>query len=211
MEQITIHKGESCERVFVDAPDLDVRFVQEEGSRLKLHLFSFRSANHHIVVEQVGTGCETEIYSLAFPAGEDKVCVHTNVRHMVGGGRSNQLLKFALPDHSVGDFYGELYIAQDAQQTEALQNNRNILLSDDAVMRTRPQLEIYADDVKASHGASTGQLDESALFYMQQRCIDAEKARKLLIGAFLKEITTTVTDEGQREELVNTIDSILEH
>ena len=84
----------------------------------------------------------------------------TKVTHAVGGGRSEQLVKYVLDGQSKGRFVGELKIAPDAQEVEAHQTNRNILLSEEAEMRTQPQLEIYADDVKATHGASTGQLDE---------------------------------------------------
>ena len=119
--------------------------------------------------------------------------------------QTEQLLKFVLGDHARGDFYGRLLIAEDAQQTTALQTNRNLLLSPTAVMRTRPQLEIYADDVKASHGASIGQLDETALFYMRQRGVDYETARKLLIGAFLYEIVNTIEDEGERNEVITSL------
>ena len=77
-------------------------------------------------------------------------------------------------------------------------------------MRTQPQLEIYADDVKATHGASTGQLDESALFYMQQRGIDKQKARQLLVNAFMKEVLNTIGDERVREQLLNSIDGVVE-
>ena len=105
---------------------------------------------------------------------------------------------------------GDLKIAQDAQQTEAHQTNRNLLLSETAEMRTQPQLEIYADDVKATHGASTGQLDESALFYMQQRGIDKQKARQLLVNAFMKDVLNTISDEALREQLLNAIDGVVE-
>ena len=97
----------------------------------------------------------------------------------------------------------------DAQQTEAYQTNRNILLSRQAEMLTEPQLEIYADDVKASHGATTGQLDESALFYMQQRCIDRDTATKLLLCAFFDEVLKTLSDEKLQEDLLAEINSVL--
>ena len=77
-------------------------------------------------------------------------------------------------------------------------------------MRTQPQLEIYADDVQATHGASTGQLDESALFYMQQRGISKQKARQLLVNAFMKEVLDTISDETLREQLLNSIDGVVE-
>ena len=130
----------------------------------------------------------------------------------MGGGSSNQLIKFVLDDNSRGRFIGDLKIAPDAQQTEAHQTNRNLLLSDTAEMRTQPQLEIYADDVKATHGASTGQLDESALFYMQQRGIDKQKARQLLVNAFMKDVIEAISDQYSaiREQLLNAIDGVVE-
>ena len=134
----------------------------------------------------------------------------THITHSVGGGSSNQLIKFVLDDNARGHFIGDLKIVQDAQQTEAHQTNRNLLLSETAEMRTQPQLEIYADDVKATHGASTGQLDESALFYMQQRGISKQKARQLLIGAFMKDVLNSISDERVREELLNAIDGVVE-
>ena len=93
----------------------------------------------------------------------------------------------------------------DAQQVEAYQTNRNILLSRQAEMTTEPQLEIYADDVKASHGATTGQLDDSALFYMQQRCISRETARKLLLCAFFDDVVRTLSDEKLQEDILEKI------
>ena len=129
------------------------------------------------------------------------------MHHEHGGGISRQLIKFVLDDTSKGNFLGELVIKPDAQQVDAQQTNRNILLSKTATMRTRPQLEIYADDVKASHGATTGQLDESALFYMQQRCIAPDDARKMLLRAFIMDI---VEKFPESEDLSVTIDRIFE-
>ncbi|MBQ2608375.1 MAG: SufD family Fe-S cluster assembly protein, partial [Paludibacteraceae bacterium] len=142
--------------------------------------------------------------------GEDKVETETHVRHSVGGGESKQLVKFVLADQAQGAFYGELQIAKDAQKTKTEQVNRNLLLSREAQMRTRPQLEIYADDVQASHGATTGQLDESALFYMQQRGISRDVAYRMLVVAFLKDVLDTLSDERQREELMDAIDRVVE-
>lgn len=193
-----VSKGEIFERVFVDE-SVNLHIIQEEGSHVKIHLMNFSSAENNVQVEQVGEGCETEIYALAYLHGEEKVTTETHIKHAVGGGASNQLIKFVLDDVSRGRFIGDLKIAQDAQKTEAHQTNRNLLLSETAEMRTQPQLEIYADDVKATHGASTGQLDETALFYMQQRGISKQKARQLLVGAFMREIVDTISDERMRE------------
>ena len=208
-----LHKGERYEHVFVDE-SVDLHIVQEAGSKVKIHLINFSSATNNITVEQVGEGCETEIYGLAYLRGEESATTETHVQHAVGGGSSNQLIKFVLDGNARGRFVGDLKIAPDAQKTEAHQTNRNLLLSETAEMRTQPQLEIYADDVKATHGASTGQLDESALFYMQQRGIAKEKARQLLVNAFMREIVDTISDEEIRgivdERLLNSIDGVVE-
>lgn len=199
--QLTLHSGETWQRVVIN-PAEDMEIVQEADSSLCLHLVATTSSTCHVHVRQLGANCSTRIFALGYVSGTDEVVFHTDVEHMAGGSTSEQLLKFVLADQAHGDFYGRLLIAEDAQQTTALQTNRNLLLSPTAVMRTRPQLEIYADDVKASHGASTGQLDETALFYMRQRGVDVETAKKLLIGAFLYEIVNTIEDESQRNEVI---------
>ena len=207
-----LRKGEIFEKVFLNEPSVDLHIVQEAGSHVKIHVLNMStdtSTDRHtdvsntIVIEQQGEGCVTEIYGLAYLRGEERVTTETHVKHAVGGGTSNQLIKFVLDDEARGHFIGDLKIAQDAQKTEAHQTNRNLLLSETAEMRTQPQLEIYADDVKATHGASTGQLDESALFYMQQRGIGKEKARQLLVNAFMKEVVETISDEKIKSDVLS--------
>jgi Fe-S cluster assembly protein SufD len=207
-----VSKGEIFERVFLNEPAVDLHLVQEAGSRVKIHVINLSSSTRNsITVEQAGEGCTTEIYGLAYLHGEQSVTTETHVLHAVGGGTSNQLIKFVLDDDARGRFLGDLKIAQDAQQTEAHQTNRNLLLSETAEMRTQPQLEIYADDVQATHGSSTGQLDESALFYMQQRGIDKNKARQLLVNAFMKEIIETISDEKIKANCLTFIERDLSH
>jgi len=214
LKEILLHSNESFERVFLDEPAVDLHIIQEAGSHVKIHLInvqgdkvqSTKEVVNRVVVEQAGEGCTTEIYALAYLRGTEKVTTETHVKHAVGGGTSNQLIKFVLDDDARGRFIGDLKIAPDAQQTEAHQTNRNLLLSETAEMRTQPQLEIYADDVQATHGASTGQLDESALFYMQQRGIDKKKARQLLVNAFMKE----VLEGAGLGSLLNAIDGVVE-
>lgn len=194
----------------MDEP-VHLQIDQEANSKVKIHVIN---ASFSITVNQLEDGCTTEIYALENLHGEDSVTAETHVTHAVGGGKSEQLIKFVLDDNARGRFVGDLKIAPDAQQTEAHQTNRNLLLSETAEMRTQPQLEIYADDVKATHGASTGQLDESALFYMQQRGIDKQKARQLLVNAFMREIVDTISDERMKElmneRLLNSIDGVVE-
>ena len=215
MAEVILHKGEVFERVFLNEPEMNLHIVQEAGSRVKIHLLYLSplpcgEGRGEVFIEQTGADCSTEIYGLAYLRGTESVTTETHVHHSVGGGTSNQLIKFVLADNSRGRFIGDLKIAPDAQQTEAHQTNRNLLLSDTAEMRTQPQLEIYADDVKATHGASTGQLDESALFYMQQRGIDKQKARQLLVNAFMNDVLNTISDDTLREQLLNSIDGVVE-
>ena len=210
MATLSLNKGEQRNLVFIDTPDLDLHILQAEESLLRLFVFDFHSANNILHIDHKAPNCTTEIYHLAFLHGSNSVSTHTRMHHEIGEGTSRQLIKFVLDDNSKGDFLGELVIKPDAQHVDAQQNNRNLLLSKTATMRTRPQLEIYADDVKASHGATTGQLDESALFYMQQRCIAPDEARKMLLRAFIMDIVDQLPDEQQRNQLVVTIDSIIE-
>ena len=210
MATLNLNKGGHRDLVFIDEALPDFHCTQDEGSVLRLFVFNFKSAENVLHIDHLAPNCTTEIYHLAFLHGTDKVTTHTRVHHDVGGGISRQMVKFVLDDEAKGDFYGELRIKEDAQQVDAQQTNRNLLLSPEATMKTRPQLEIYADDVKASHGATTGQLDETALFYMQQRGISRETARRMLIGAFMKDVVLTIDDERQREKLIETIDGVVE-
>ena len=215
IQHITLAAGETREFVFINDPNTHWHIVQEENSSLRVHII-YLSENEQnaewqstITVEQNAPHCRTEIYAMGLLHASQQAHLLTRVHHNIGGGYSSQVLKFVLDDHAKGSFRGELKIQPNAQQTEAYQTNRNILLSRHAEMLTEPQLEIYADDVKASHGATTGQLDESALFYMQQRCIDRDTAAKLLLCAFFNEVIETLTDTQLQEELVEKINRIL--
>ena len=214
IQHITLSIGEKRELVFLNESDMNWHIVQEADSFLRVHIL-FLSENDvtaqwqsKLFVEQNGANCRTEIYAMGLLHDTQQAHLLTRVYHNIGGGYSSQILKFVLNDQTKGSFRGELKILPNAQQTEAYQTNRNILLSRQADMLTEPQLEIYADDVKASHGATTGQLDESALFYMQQRCISRDTAAKLLLEAFFNEVISTLSDE-QQEQIRETIHRIL--
>ena len=98
-----------------------------------------------------------------------------------------------------GVFNGKIMVMKDAQKTNAYQSNKNILLSDDGIINTKPELEIYADDVKCSHGTSTGKIDESAMFYLNARGIGKETAKKILLNAFAKEVIDKIEVESLKE------------
>ena len=215
IQHITLPSGEKRELVFINDANIDWHVVQEAGSALRVHVLYLskdeKDVQWHssLTVEQNGEGCRTEIFGMGLLHDSQQARVRTRVYHNVGGGYSSQVLKFVLDDQTKGSFRGELKIQPDAQQTEAYQTNRNILLSRQADMLTEPQLEIYADDVKASHGATTGQLDESALFYMQQRGIGRDVATKLLLEAFFDEVISTLSNVQQQEQIRETIHQIL--
>ena len=130
--------------------------------------------------------------------GKTHVDNHTIVDHTFPHAESNELYKGILADQSRGVFNGKIFVRQAAQKTNAFQQNNNILLSEDAIINTKPQLEIWADDVKCSHGCTVGQLDEEALFYLQARGIDKTTARGLLLYAFAGEVLEKIELESLR-------------
>ena len=199
-------------QVYIGENDLDLVFDQQEGSVLRLFFYTIdphgsSSSRIHVVCNQNGTGCTTEIYSLAYAGGDSRCSFEATVNHRVGGGISRLVSRFVLKDNAIGSYAGQVILAPNAQQVDAQQGNRNLLLSDNAQMRVRPVLEIYADDVKASHGTSTGQLDEDALFYMRQRGIDRPQAEQMLTEAFMAECITPLDDEKQQEKILQMIRS----
>lgn len=126
--------------------------------------------------------------------------------HAVPHCQSNQLFKYVLMDHAKGSFCGRIVVEKDAQKTQAYQNNRNLCASPEARMYSKPQLEIYADDVKCSHGLTTGQLDEDAMFYLQCRGIPREEARLMLMQAFTADVLDHVRIKGLKERLQNLVE-----
>lgn len=152
---------------------------------------------------------EAHLYGLYPIANNQVVDNHTIVDHAVPNCMSNELYKGVVNDKATATFNGKIFVRQDAQKTNAYQTNRNILLSDDATVNTKPQLEIYADDVKCSHGTSTGKVNEDALFYLQARGIGRESARALLIRAFAEEVVDQVKIEELRNYIDSRIDAIL--
>jgi Fe-S cluster assembly protein SufD len=141
--------------------------------------------------------------------GNTLVDNHTVMDHAVPNCLSNELYKGILDGKSQGVFNGKIFVRQDAQKTLAYQSNRNILLSDTATINTKPQLEIWADDVKCSHGCAVGQLDENALFYLQARGIPETPAKALLLTAFAEDVTSRIENDVVREFVNSNIESRL--
>jgi len=125
----------------------------------------------------------------------------TSIIHAKPNCNSNELFKYVLDDTAKGGFTGKLYVARNAQKTAAFQTNKNILLKRSAKMRTKPQLEIYADDVKCSHGATIGQLDDNAMFYMRSRGIPENEARLLLMFAFTSDVIENIRIDALKDRI----------
>ena len=156
---------------------------------------------NYIEVALDGEGADTNINGLAIGDKKQHIDNRTLVEHKKGHCTSNELYKYILDEESIGVFAGKMLICTDAQQTVSQQTNRNLCLTSCARMYAQPQLEIYADDVKCSHGSTVGQLDENALFYMQQRGIPVDEARHLLMYAFAGEVIDNIKLEALRERL----------
>lgn len=152
--------------------------------------------NLHVVME--ADHAESHMYGLYFLRGHTHVDNHTVVDNVVPHCQSNELYKGILDEQSVGVFNGKIFVRKDAQQANAFQSNKNILLSGEAGVNTKPQLEIYADDVKCSHGCTIGSLDEEGLFYLQSRGISRDMAQALLLKGFAADVTTQIKPENIR-------------
>ncbi|MBT8116138.1 MAG: Fe-S cluster assembly protein SufD [Arenicella sp.] len=158
-----------------------------------------------------GEGGHIEMNGLVFGKGRQHVDNHTQVNHLVPHCSSDEHYKCILDDHSRSVFRGRIVVAEDAQLTSADQQNNNLLLSANSEADSKPQLEIYADDVKCSHGATVGQLDPKSLFYLQSRGIDQQSASELLTFAFANQVIDRLEAECVREDLTKLIGGALLH
>jgi Fe-S cluster assembly protein SufD len=148
-----------------------------------------------------GEGAELNLYGMVIADRDEHVDNHTFIDHAAPRCTSNELFKYVLDEQATGAFAGMIRVRPGAQKTLAQQTNRNLCATRDACMYTQPQLEIYADDVKCSHGATVGQLDENALFYMRQRGIPEREARLLLMFAFVGEVIDSIHLDALRDRL----------
>lgn len=174
---------------------------QEKDSTFKINTFQFNGEflRNGLNIRVDGTNCHTEMNGFFEAKGSSYFDNHTRVDHMKSHCTSSEHYKGILKDSSTGVFNGKVIVHQDAQVIEAFQQNNNVILSDAAVMNTKPELEIYADDVKCSHGTTTGQFDEEALFYLQARGVSKSSAKEMMIAAFAEEIFEKIDQEQVAE------------
>ena len=180
---------------------LERKIDVQAGQRTDLVLLVYPgvSCDVKMDVSLLGEGAEANLYGAYVCGGSENVKISVDMHHDFPHCNSRQLFKGMAGGVSKVDFYGKIIVAQDAQRTEAYQENHNILLSDGAKVDTKPQLEIYADDVKCSHGATIGRLNEEEQFYMRSRGITLEDAKVLQMISFIAPVLENIEDENERE------------
>ena len=167
-----------------------IHALQAKDSRLTSHSITLGAAltRSDITTAFAATGCEATLDGLYLVGGRQHVDNHTRIDHLEPNGTSHESYRGVLDGHSRAVFNGKVIVYPGAQKTQAYQANHNLLLSRDAEVDTKPQLEIYADDVKCTHGATIGQIDESQLFYLRSRGVEETMARGLLVHAFAQDV-----------------------
>ena len=176
---------------------------QEEESDANINFFSLTNGKtrNNYYCDLAGEGANLQLGGFIVNSDKEHTDNFSFISHSVPHCTSTELFKYVLRDDSYGVFTGRILVAIDAQKTQAYQTNNNLLLSKTARMQAKPQLEIYADDVKCSHGMTTGQLSEQALFYMQQRGIAKDEAKRLLSIAFSEDVLLHLDREELRDEV----------
>ena len=214
MENLVVSINDSIHRVYVldgggkSSPQLSLSdqmtqtIVVEKDAKADIVILIMPGASCDIRLDVTlaGEGAEANIYGAYVCGSDEKVKIAVDMHHDLPHCNSRQLFKGIAGGKSRVDFYGKIIVAQDAQRTEAYQENHNILLSDDAKVDTKPQLEIYADDVKCSHGATIGRLNEEEQFYMRSRGITLEDAKVLQMISFIAPVLEQIP-EADREFL----------
>ena len=206
--EVELRAGETrrhCMVVGADAPELHrIRLTVGEGARAELFAAACGADYTRVEVEvRLARGAHFEFGGVTIGGGEATREFVTRTVHAEPSATSNQVVRAVHWGQATGNFLGRIDVARNAQKTDAAQSFKGLLLERGASANAKPELEIYADDVKCAHGATVGQLDETARYYMAARGIPPEAARKLLVRAFIGDAFVTLEDEGERETLMN--------
>lgn len=212
-----VKEGETFRKVVIlnedgDVLDFDKIIVEKDAkAEICVYVMPGASCNLNLCAELVGEGASVDISGIYLSGKEEKVNFKTEVRHRVANCLSNQMFKGIANGKARFNFDGKIVVAPDAQKTEAYQSNHNIVLSRTARVDTEPQLEIYADDVKCSHGATVGALNEDEQFYMRSRGIPEEEAKVLQMISFVAPVIEKGfhEDESYSETFSNAIRSLI--
>ncbi|MNK05556.1 FeS cluster assembly protein SufD [compost metagenome] len=203
--KLTIDKlqeeDETCSQISTEL----VNQHQDSNFTINTVTLNGQLVRNNLTIEVDGQNCETNLNGAYILNGNQHVDNHTVVDHKVANCESNELYKGVIDGKATAVFNGKVFVRKDAQKINAFQSNGNVLLSDDATINSKPELEIYADDVKCSHGSTTGQLDEEAVFYLRARGLSEASARQLMVGAFIEDVIQKIENEA----VVNRIHAIL--
>ncbi len=210
-----IHVGNNSELDYykiqndsTEASLIDNTFIaQERDSRTNFSTFSFggKLTRNNLNFVQNGENCNSMLNGITIIGGTQHVDHHTKVEHKFPHCESHELYKGIYDENAHGVFNGKVFVHPEAQKLNAFQQNNNVLLTDKAEIDTKPQLEIFADDVKCSHGCTVGQLDDAALFYMQQRGIPKKEAKALLLYAFAADVLGHVQIPQMKQRITKLI------
>jgi Fe-S cluster assembly protein SufD len=204
-QQVHIELGENA-HVVINKWQLDgdqTRIVarenirQQANSTFTIHTLTLGGllVRNDLSIRVEGTNCTSNLNGIYVPKGKQHIDNHTVVDHLTPHCQSNELYKGVVYDQGTAVFNGKVFVRPDAQQINAFQSNGNVLMGPDASVNSKPELEIYADDVKCSHGSTTGQLDEEAVFYLRARGLSEASARNLMVSAFVGEVVEKMENE----------------
>ena len=214
----TCYENESSSDVHISCDENSVceqMVLQMESSKQNIFICQGRNSTYRggyfqlsgkqdtirLFVDKDGENANTDLFGVFFPVSDNEYSIETRVNHNSPLCETEELFRGIADDSASGTFSGLVYVAKGAQKTTARQQNRNILLSNNARIHSEPQLEIYADDVVCNHGSSTGQIDDEALWYMQSRGINKTTAMRLLVAGFAGDVLQKVTDENLRSKI----------
>ena len=199
--EINITKIQNYKKNVYQIYNLEVN--QDTQSKFNSNVYSFAGGliRNNLKINQMGENCESHMHGLYLITGHTHVDNHTAVNHTQPHSYSNELYKGIVDENARAVFNGKIFVRPEAQKTNAFQSNQNINLSDEASIYTKPQLEIWADDVKCSHGCTVGQLDEEALFYLRSRGIGKDQAKALILIAFSEQSLEYIPFEFVKKEI----------
>jgi Fe-S cluster assembly protein SufD len=180
---------------------------QHKDSNMSINTLTLNGnfVRNDVGISVAGKNAESNLNGAYILRNNQLVDNHTIVDHLVANCQSNELYKGVLYDKSTAVFNGKVFVRQDAQKINAFQSNGNVLMSDDATVNSKPELEIYADDVKCSHGSTTGQLDEEAIYYLRARGLSEKSAKELLVTAFIADVLNKIENQEVLEFIYNTL------
>lgn len=207
-ERIVVPAGEHVARVIVQDADAGAVAIRDyvvelgAGARADFHVLNAGGKLGRVSIDvTLHDGAHFELGAAMLGSGEQTLEIVTTARHIEPNATSNQVVRSVLGGRATGNYLGKVAVARDAQKTDATQSVKTMLLARTATTNAKPELEIFADDVKCAHGAAIGELDANALFYLQSRGIAPAEAKAMLLRAFIATVFEGVTDEADRARL----------